>query len=217
MPTEGISRNTLSQKRKPFILRLDFSQSIKQQFSANSCHKLQLSTSTEVQKKWKKPTKTSGDGGYSRHSHIEIHAGIYYRALVNQKGVILANSEPFPKHILPGTLGMRSMFALFNQNFPFTAAVMQWAWVNALAETLFLLPWWPKISEDFCIGTSNFCPSLLQMSTLNWNISDQGFQSKTLLLCLLHLQVRVLISFILATFRQDFLSPDIAAPLPINN
>lgn len=69
--------------------------------------------------------------------NIQIHVGIYYRELVNQKVVILANSEPFTKTILQRTLGMRSMFTLFNQNFQFTAEVIQQARVNALTEKSF--------------------------------------------------------------------------------
>lgn len=195
----------------------------KQQYSSNSCHKLLLSTSMEVEAIalaeifWKEKVDPKS---YSKTSHlwtqkfeqvtkkkegaatrdmatIQIHAinaEICYRELLNQKVAILANRESFIKNILQGALGMRNMFALFNQNFPVTAEAIQWTWVSvtrkALTEKFFLLPWWSEIPEDFlfCTGTSNFCPYFLQMSTLDWNISDQGSKSKTLPLCFLYLQ-----------------------------
>jgi len=51
---------------------------------------------------------------------------MYYGKPLNQNVAILANRDSFTKYILQGALGMRSMFALFNQNFPITAKVIYW-------------------------------------------------------------------------------------------
>lgn len=74
--------------------------------------------------------KKSGEGratkGIDNIQIYSVNVGINYGELLNQKVVILAKREPFTKNMLQGALGMRSIFALFNQNFQITAKVVSW-------------------------------------------------------------------------------------------
>lgn len=74
--------------------------------------------------------KKSGEGrateGIANIQIYSVNVGINYGELLNQKVVILAKREPFTKNMLQGALGIRSVFALFNQNFQITAKVVSW-------------------------------------------------------------------------------------------